>query len=325
MKCAFITGISGQDGSYLAKNLLNKNYKVIGITSNLKNRFLGLKFLGIYNSIELIKYDNCDESFWKKLLLKYIPDEIYNLASMSSVGKSFMYPLEAFNSNFIYFQRLVDSIYKTNKDIKLFQASSSEMFGNSSNNFFNENSKMNPVSPYAHSKLLSHNLIKFYRDFYDCNFSSGILFNHESCLRGEKFVIKKVINYLVNKKFYKHDKKLNLGNINISRDWGYAPDYVEAMWLINNHDSPEDFVVSSSKSILLKEFVEKSFQYFKIPFRDNVIIDEYLVRNNDIAANCGDNSKIKEKLKWNYSKNHTELIESLIEDEIEYVNWLKNN
>ncbi len=324
-KTAIITGISGQDGSYLANLLLTKNYNVIGLTRSIKNKFLGLEFLGIKKDILIIENYHDDYNKWKKLIHDYKVDEIYNLSSLSSVGESFISTKECIESNFFYFKNLVDIVFKINPEIKFFQASSSEMFGNTNGKIISENMTMNPISPYGLSKLLSHNLAKYNRKYFDRFISTGILFNHESCLRSEKFVFKKIINYLVKKQLGIADDKLRLGNISVIRDWGYAPKYVEAMWLINNYPQPEEFIICSSEPTSLENILKIGFNQINLNYKDHIIIDKKLYRPAEIKKNSGDNSKAKDLLNWNYNSDLDLFIQKLIEDELKLYNWRKKN
>jgi GDPmannose 4,6-dehydratase len=325
MKKVVITGISGQDGSYLANFLLKKNYKVIGLTRSINKSFNGLEFLGIKNEIELIESSLNTYKFWKKLIEDYQIDEIYNLSSLSSVGQSFNDVQESLDSNFNYFNDLLNIIFNINPNVKIFQASSSEMFGNCEEINISEKSKMNPVSPYGLSKLLSHKLAKYHRTFNDRFISTGILFNHESCLRSDKFVFKKIINYLVKKKLGEVNSKLRLGNISVVRDWGYAPYYVEAMWLINNHFQADEFVICSSMPTSLENIIDIGFKLIGLNHKDNIIIDKKFYRPAEIKKNSGDNSKAKKLLDWEYKFSHEELVSKLFEDELNFHQWKKEN
>ena len=215
---------------------------------------------------------------------------------------------------FFYFKNLVDIVFKINPEIKFFQASSSEMFGNTNGKIISENMTMNPISPYGLSKLLSHNLAKYNRKYFDRFISTGILFNHESCLRSEKFVFKKIINYLVKKQLGIADDKLKLGNISVIRDWGYAPKYVEAMWLINNYPQPEEFIICSSEPTSLENILKIGFNQINLNYKDHIIIDKKLYRPAEIKKNSGDNSKAKDLLNWNYNSDLDLFIQKLIEE-----------
>ena len=324
-KTAIITGISGQDGSYLAKFLLSKGYKVIGLTRSLNSNFYGLNFLNIKNDVELIQNNSNDTQFWRKLINNYDVSEIYNLSSLSSVGQSFSSPSDTLYSNFYYYKDIVDCIFDLNPNIRFFQASSSEMFGNTDGLVINENSLMKPISPYGLSKLLAHNHAQFLRKYENKFISSGILFNHESCLRSEQFVFKKIINHIVNKKLNLSTSKLHLGNISVIRDWGYAPKYVDAMWRINNHTNPDQFVICSSMPTSLENIIDIGFKLIGLNYKDNIIIDKIFYRPAEIKKNSGDNSKAKKLLDWEYKFSHEEFVSKLFEDELNFHQWKKEN
>lgn len=324
-KTAVITGISGQDGSFLAKFLINKGYFVIGLTRSIKNNFIGLNYLNIIKNIKIIENKSNDNKFWTKLLNTYSVSEVYNLSSLSSVGQSFTNSSETLYSNFYYYKEIVDCIFKINPNIKFFQASSSEMFGDTGNLVINENSLMNPISPYGLSKSLAHNHAKFLRTYENKFISSGVLFNHESFLRSEKFVFKKIINHLVLNKLGLVNSKLRLGNISVIRDWGYAPKYIEAMWMVNNHEIPDQFVICSSMPTSLENIIDIGFKLIGLNYKDNIIIDKKFYRPAEIKKNSGDNSKAKKLLDWEYKFSHEELVSKLFEDELNFYQWKKEN
>ena len=239
MKKAIVTGISGQDGAYLAKLLLSNNYKVFGIIRISSKSFSNLEYLKINDEIEFVKCDLLNISAVEKIINDINPDEIYNLAAQSSVFQSYLQPITTFEFNTISVFNLIESIKKINPKIKLYQASSSEMFGRVKNLPINEDSVIHPVSPYAISKVAAHYTCVNYRENYEMFISCGILFNHESYLRNDSFFVKKVIResleISLNRKYF-----LNVGNIDIKRDFGYAPKYVEAMYLILKQEVASD-------------------------------------------------------------------------------------
>ena len=263
-KKALITGIMGQDGAYLAKFLLSKNYKVYGAyrrNSNYENN--RLRKLNIENKIELIDLEINEFTSVNYVINKIKPDEIYNLAAMSFVASSFEQPLYTIHTNFFALLNILEVMKKFKKKISLYQASTSEMFGNETNKSIDENTNFDPASPYGISKVGSHYLIKLYRKAYNLNCCSGILFNHESPLRGEEFVTKKIIKQLseiLNNK----RKIMYLGNIYAKRDWGFAPDYVEAMWKMLQLKKKDDFIIGTGKCYSIKEFINLTCKYLKI-------------------------------------------------------------
>lgn len=315
MKTAIITGISGQDGPYLAKLLLSKNYRVIGTvrshrTASLKN----LEYLGIQNEVLIEELDLLDMANVIRLINKYIPDEIYNLAAQSSVGLSFEQPIGTFSFNTMSVNNLLESIRLFSQDTKFYQASSSEMYGKVDCMPIKINTPMHPVSPYAVSKMASHFMSINYRESYNLFVCNGILFNHESFLRSDNFLIKKVIKSALLIK----NKKLNhliVGNLNLKRDFGYAPEYVLAMWKILQLDTADDFIISSGVSIKLRDIVEYVFQKLDLDIK-LILEDKKLFRPNEIVEIYGDNSKAKEILDWNYNFSFFDVLDELIYEEI---------
>ena len=301
MKTAFITGVTGQDGSYLADFLLNKGYQVIG----LKRRTSSIctsRINHIFNHPNFrLKYFNLNDSgcFWK-LILEYRPDEIYNLAAQSHVKVSFETPEETVQSIAIGTLRLLEAVKTidpTGNQIKVYQASSSEMFGDNPNYPFNEQSIFMPASPYACAKVFAHNLVKNYRESYKIYASSGILFNHESPKRGETFVTRKITMAAVKIKMGLQDK-LYLGNLDAKRDWGFAGDYVKAMWLMLQQDNPDDYVIATGETHSVKEFLECVFEYAGLSIDKHVEIDTRLYRPQEVPYLLGDCTKAKNVLGW---------------------------
>ena len=322
-----ITGITGQDGAYLTKFLLNRRYNIIGLTrDNSKINVKNLKYLGIDNKIDFIKIDLLNLSNIVRIIEKNKIDEIYNLAAQSSVGLSFSQPIETLEFNIVSTAKLLEAMRITNPKIKFYQASSSEMFGNvkKKNLPINENFLLHPISPYGISKAASHWITVNYREAHKLFAVCGISFNHESVLRNKNFVTKKIINTAVKISSGLADE-LRLGNIKVYRDWGYAPKYVEAMWLMLQKDNPDDYIISSGEVHSLEEFVAKVFEKLNLNVKKFVKIDESLYRPNDLEINYGDNSKAKNELNWNYNMIFEQLIDKLIKDEIEFIKWeLKN-
>lgn len=328
MKRVIITGITGQDGAYLTDFLLEKGYSVIGLLrkdreTNLRN----IEYLGLGGKIKLLKADLLNFSDIVEILEHYNIDEFYNLAAQSSVASSFKQPLETINFNIISTAGILEAIRIVNPKIKYYQASSSEMYGNvkKENLPINEKFPLNPISPYGVSKAASHLLTINYRRSYNIFAVCGICFNHESVLRSNNFVTKKIINTAV-KISMGLAKELKLGNLNVFRDWGYAPKYVEAMWLMLQQNKAENFIVSSGKAYSLEEFTQKVFKRLNLNFNKFVKIDKTLFRPYDLEVNYGDNSKVKKKLKWEYNISFDELIKLLVGEEIKYIRWnIKNN
>ena len=332
-KTALITGITGQDGSYLAKFLLDKNYTVYGtVRRGASEKFSRLEFLEIKDKVKFIDFDLLELSNIQQVVKEINPDEIYNLAAQSFVPTSFSLPILTSDINALGVVRLLDTILNVNKNIRFYQASTSEMFGKVQEVPQNELTRFYPRSPYGVSKLFSHYMTINYRESYDLFACSGILFNHESPLRGNEFVTKKIVSSLAKIKQGK-EECLYLGNIEAQRDWGHAKDYVEAMWLMLNSDVPEDYVVSSGKTTSVREFIEKTldrlgFEYewtgeginnTLIDKRENkeiIKIDKRLYRPAEVDLLIGDSSKIIDKLKWSPNYNLNTLIDDMVDFEI---------
>lgn len=318
MKTAIITGISGQDGPYLAKLLLEKGYKVVGTVrsyrcANNKN----FEYLGIEKNVILEELDLLDMANVIRIIQKYKPDEIYNLAAQSSVGLSFEQPLGTFSFNTTSVNNLLESIRLFSPTTKLYQASSSEMYGRVKTMPITLETPMHPISPYGVSKMASYFMITTYRESYDLFVCNGVLFNHESYLRSNNFFVKKVIRDSIAIKNGKLDK-LVVGNLNVKRDFGYAPKYVEAMWKILQSDKPNDFIICSGKSILLLDIVEYVFE--KLGLDKNLIVENKdFFRPNEIDEIYGDNSKAKKDLKWDYDLSFFDVLDILIDEEVRNV------
>ncbi len=337
-KTALITGISGQDGAYLANFLIKKNYKVIGTdrrsarSDNWRLKRLKIDKKIIYEEMELGEIYEIE-----RIIKKYSFSEIYNLAAQSFVATSFKSPLNTSNITGLGTLRILETIRNINPKIKFYQASSSEMFGDVLNKFQNEKTPLNPQSPYAVSKVFSHYITKNYRKSYNMFAVSGILFNHESPLRGEEFVTRKIVRGLV--KIIKNDLKvLEVGNINAKRDWGYAKEYVEAMWKMLQQKKPDDYVISTGNSYTIKEFINLTTKYLNLETKwVGKGIKEKLInkKNNKILIKInpkyfrpaevnflnGDCSKAKKKLKWIPKTDLKTLVKIMVDDEINYYKY----
>jgi GDPmannose 4,6-dehydratase len=299
VKTALITGVTGQDGSYLAEFLLSKGYKVIGVkrrTSLINTERID----EIYNHVNFkLEYGNLHDAgrFWQ-LLYRYRPDEIYNLAAQSHVRVSFDVSEETVDSVAMGTLRLMNAYKQICPESRFYQASSSEMYGDSPIVPFTEESLMTPASPYACAKLFAHNLMRNYREAYNLHASSGILFNHESPRRGETFVTRKITMAAARIKLGLQDK-LFLGNLDARRDWGFAGDYVEAMWLMLQQKEPDDYVVATGESHTVREFLECVFQHAGLGnYKNYVKMDARYLRPHEVPYLLGDASKAKEKLHW---------------------------
>ena len=318
MNRALITGITGQDGAYLSKFLLEKNYDVYGITRNHTdpNKFKNLAYLGIEDRIHLIPGNLLSPSNIISILETIQPAEVYNLASQSSVGLSFEQPRETMEFNILSTVNLLEAIKTLKLPARFYQASSSEMYGRVGGHLpVVENSPMYPVSPYGISKMAAHCITVNYRETYGLYCCSGILFNHESVLRAEHFVTKKIISTAVKIK-KGMEQKLRLGNIEIKRDFGYAPEYVKAMWLMLQQERPDDYIIATGEAHSLREFVKLSFSYLDLEWENYVIIDKKLYRPLDLDITYGDPTKAKQKLGWKYQISFEELVRLLVEEEV---------
>lgn len=314
MKTALITGITGQDGSYLAKLLLKKGYKVIGLVRDISNILAGLTYLGIKTDIEIVECDLLDKAQITDIILKYKPDEIYNLAAQSSVFQSYNDPIGTFTFNTISVFNTIEAIKKSEIAVKFYQASSSEMFGRVASLPITETTLVHPLSPYAISKVAAHYTCVNYRENYNMYISCGILFNHESYLRSNDFFVKKVIRESIAISKQKQTT-LQVGNIDIKRDFGYAPSYVEAMFLMLQQEKPSDFLICSGTSVSLREIIYYVFEKLSID-KSKCIINEKFYRPTDIADIYGNNEKAKKELQWEYNYNFFEVLDLLIEEEI---------
>ena len=313
---SLIFGISGQDGSYLSHFLINKGYDVCGTTRNSsKNNLKNLVRLGILKKVKIIKCDIANFLAVKRLIKKIKPDEIYYLCGKSSVTQSFTNPVDSFKSNTLGLLNILDTVKKTNKKIKIFNAVSGQFYRNRKNSVYNEKSYIDPQSPYGVSKASSFWLTKIFREWYGIKCCSGILFNHESPLRSNEFVTKKIINCskLIKKGKLKH---LYLGNINIYRDWGWAPEYVEAMYLMLRQKHPKDLVIGSGKRHSLRSFVYEVFRLLNIPRSSLKINIKKLMRKQDIRTYKADPKLAKKILKWKAKTSFKQIIYKMVNEQL---------
>jgi len=313
-KTAFINGISGQDGAYLAEYLLSKNYKVAGITRNSSSKYFhGLVYLGINDDVEIIQADLSEAKQCNLLFKNNRIDEFYNLGAQSSVSYSFNYPTQTISYNVLSVLNLLEVIRGLNQEIKFYQASSSEMFGKIQTLPISKDSALHPVSPYGISKATGHWLVNQYREAYGLYAASGILFNHESYLRSDSFFVKKVIKSAIQIKRGGLDF-LRVGNIDIKRDFGFAREYVKAIWLMLQLDQPEDFQVCSGTSISLRQIVHYVFDQFQLD-HELIMQDVNLFRPAEIVDIYGDNAAIK-AIGWTYDYSFFDILDILIEEEL---------
>jgi GDPmannose 4,6-dehydratase len=320
MKKVLITGITGQDGAYLSRFLLDKEYQVYGLVTDFDRLDVSnLQMLGIKDQVKLVSADFLDLSQLTELLAWLVPDEIYHLAAQSSVSRSFEYPVGTVTFNIQSTHHLLEVMRVLKLPARFYQASSSEMFGRVKRLPVVEDCVLHPVSPYAISKAAGHWLAINYREAYGLFCCCGILFNHESFLRPPHFVTKKIVSTAV--RIAKGSKeKLSLGNIEVKRDWGYAPEYVKSMWLMLQQDEPNEYVIATNEVHSIKEFVATSFGYFGLNWEDHIVIDRDLFRSSDIDAIYGDPAKAKANLGWKYELTFNDLIRTLVEEELAYQN-----
>lgn len=297
-RTALICGISGQDGTYLAQFLLNKGYTVFGTSRDAQGSSFGnLKKLGIKDQVQCISMAPEDFRSVLVALRKSNPDEIYYLAGQSSVGLSFEQPAETMQSITVGTLNMLEGCRMMDKNIRLYHAGSGECFGDTHGEPANEKTPFYPMSPYAVAKASAYWLVNNYRDAYGLFTCTGILFNHESPLRPERFVTQKIIHAV--KAIADGDiEKLILGRLDISRDWGWAPEYVKAMWLMLQQDSPEDYVVAIGAPIALEDFARVAFECAGLNWKDHVVQDKKLFRPADVTVSFGDPSKAFKKLGW---------------------------
>ena len=317
MKTALVTGVTGQDGSYLAELLLQKGYKVVGLkrrTSLISTDRIDHIFNNPNFSLEY--YSLHDGGCIYRLLQEYQPDEFYNLAAQSHVKVSFDVPEETVDTVAMGVLRLLEAIRIFDPTIKLYQASSSEMFGDNPVNPQNEETALMPASPYACAKVFAHNIIRNYRQSYNIHASSGILFNHESPRRGETFVTRKITLAAAKIKLGMQDK-LYLGNLDAKRDWGFAGDYVEAMWLMLQQDHPDDYVIATGETHTVKEFLHEVFDAAELDVQKYVEIDPRLFRPHEVPLLLGDPSKAERQLGWKPRITFKKLAKMMYEADLE--------
>ncbi len=295
---ALSCGVGGQDGAYLSRLLLDKGYEVIGASRDaMASTFFNLKRLDIRDKVVTTSMAITDFRSVIQTLDKYQPDEIYNLAGQSSVGLSFEQPVETMESIAIGTLNMLEAIRFYGKPIRFYSAGSSECFGDTGTVPASEETPFRPRSPYAVAKATAHNLVANYREAYSLYACTGILFNHESPLRPERFVTQKIVRTAA--RIASGDKgKLEMGNINIQRDWGWAPEYVEAMWEMLQLDQPQDFVIATGRTVSLEFFIEHAFRFFGLDYKDHLVVNPNFFRPTDIHFGASDPSKANDLLGW---------------------------
>jgi GDPmannose 4,6-dehydratase len=350
---AMIFGVTGQDGYYLSKLLLDKGYKVIGVHRRSSNdNTIKLHSLIDNTNLTLVEGDVTDPSSVQSLIKDYVPDEVYNLAAQSHVATSFHQPTLTWQVTAGGCFNILEAIRFVKPDTKFYQASSSEMFGssftqgvtpdlNGNFKFQNEKTPMVPQSPYAVAKLAAHHMVRLYRESYGLFACSGILFNHESPMRGEMFVTRKITKWIGEYKYWisayremggpfpdgdyiytsqfssVRAPKLRLGNLDAFRDWGHAEDYVEAMWLMLQHDKPDDYVVSTMETNSIKDFLREAFEVAGLrDYNDYIVIDPQFFRPAEVDYLLGDSTKARQVLGWTPKHNFQSLVKEMVEYDI---------
>ncbi|ABK44935.1 NAD-dependent epimerase/dehydratase [Magnetococcus marinus MC-1] len=315
MKTALICGVTGQDGAWLALLLLSKGYRVVGTSRDAQIATLTkLDLLGVRERIELRSMTPTDFRSVVQTLIQVEPDEIYNLSGQSSVGLSFQQPVETLESISQGTLNLLESMRMINKSIRFYNAGSSECFGDTGDLAADELTPFRPRSPYAVAKSASVWSVSNYREGYAMYACSGILFNHESWLRPARFVTSKVIK-TVNRIAQGSGEQLQLGNMDISRDWGWAPEYVEAMWRILQQEKPEDFIIATGYTASLQEFVALAFAAHNLDWRDHTRSDASLLRETDIRISRANPQKARERLGWQATLTMPDVVARMVEAE----------
>ena len=316
-KIALITGITGQDGSYLAELLVKKKYKVHGLLrpqfKNNKNNLWRLE--KIINNIILHKVNFNSDNNLKKLIYFIKPDEVYHLAAQAYDGYSFKNEFYTLKTNLNFTHKIISFVFKINPKAKFFFAGSSEMYDRNIKKKINENTNFNPKSAYGIAKTASHYIVKSYRENFNFNASTGILFNHESPRKDDKFVLKKIAKSVARIKFGLQ-KKVTLGNIKSKRDWGHAKDYVYAMWLINKQKKAKDYIIATGQLNSVESFLKKAFKYVDLDYKKYLNIDKKLFRKKDSAARLANPKKILKELKWKKKYNFDGLVKDMIDYEL---------
>jgi len=323
-KRALITGVTGQDGAYLAKFLLGKGYQVFGTYRRLSTpNFWRLQYLDVFDKVSLIPADLIDAASVIEAIKISEPDEVYHLAAQSFVGTSFEQPIGAGEITGLGVTRVLEATREVNAKIKFYQASTSELYGGGNIEPQTEDTPFQPSSPYAAAKLYGYWVTKIYREGYGIFACNGILFNHESPLRGLEFVTRKISN-TVAKIALGLEKELRLGNLEAKRDWGYAPEYVESMWLILQQETPDDYVIATNETHSVKEFVESAFNVVGLDWGKYVKVDERFLRPLDVNFLQGDYSKAKRKLGWGPRVKFAELVELMVKEDLSrWQRWQK--
>ncbi|MBM4093364.1 MAG: GDP-mannose 4,6-dehydratase [Planctomycetes bacterium] len=316
-KRALITGITGQDGAYLAEFLLKRGYEVHGMVRRSSTE--NFERIGhLRDTISLHQADLLDQLSIVRLVEETRPHELYNLAAQSFVPTSFLQPLLTGEFTALGVTRVLEAVRLVNKDIRVYQASSSEMFGSVQEEPQTERTPFWPRSPYGVAKVYGYWITVNYRESYGIFACNGILFNHESPLRGKEFVTRKITDAVARIKFGLQ-KKLKLGNLDALRDWGFAGDYVRAMWMMLTHDTPDDYVVATGEKHSVREFAEIAFRHAGLDWRDYVEVDERFLRPAEVTTLCGDSGKAKQTLGWKPEVSFADLVRMMVDADLNRV------
>jgi len=314
MKKALITGITGQDGSYLADFLLDKGYRVFGTVRRSSTESFD-RINHIRDRVELVQADLLDQLSLITVLKEVEPDEVYNLAAMSFVPTSWNQPVLTGEFTALGVTRMLEAIRLLNNDVKFYQASSSEMFGKVKESPQNEDTPFYPRSPYGVAKAYGHYITVNYRESYNIFACCGILFNHESPRRGREFVTRKISDGVARIKLGKAEK-LHMGNLDAERDWGYAGDYVRAMWMMLQQDEPDDYVVGTGATHSVRDFAQKAFDRVGLNWEDHVVLDQDLLRPAEVEHLRADASKARAKLGWEPTVSFDDLVNMMVDADI---------
>jgi len=306
-----VLGCTGQDGSILCKSLLKKNHQVIGVSRSQESNSTNLKKLNIENDIERAFVNLLNQNEIEKVIDEFEPEIIYNLSAQSSVGKSFSQPQDTFRSISVSTQNILEACRVTSFKNNVFFAGSSEVYGSCEDRIKLEHPKK-PVSPYGIAKLNSYELVKIYREIYQINCKTGILFNHESILRSDQFVFPKIIQSAI-KSSINPNYKVDMGDLSIERDWGWAEDYIEAIKLIANSENNDDYLICSGKGYSLKSIAKKTFSRFNLKWEDHIQINSKFFRPTDIQRSIGNPGKLYRDHKWKASTDIDQIITKFID------------
>ena len=315
MATALITGVTGQDGSYMAELLISKGYRVVGVVRDIKSS-LELPVSGLANNVELVSWDMLDHNRLIEVLEKYQPKEIYNFAAYSSGSGMFDNPVGIGDINGLAISRILEAIRVVDESIRFCQASSSEMFGNAYNSPQSEGAPFRPRTPYGAAKLYAHSMIGIYRQHYGLFGCSAILFNHESPRRGLNFVTRKITHEAAKIKLGLSNK-LYLGNLDSYRDWGFAGDYVRAMWMMLQYQTAGDYVVSTNKTHSVRNLCEIVFNYLELNYNDYVQMNKEIYRPDENIQLVGDSTKIRTELNWSPEVEFEEMLSLMVDSDLE--------